>query len=148
MDKQFILTEIKRTAAANGGVPLGVRAFLSETGIKQTGWYGKYWVRWGDALREAGFQPNQMRARYEDDELLAKLASFVREIGQFPVRGDLLLKARSDKTFPADSTFRRLGPKTKLADRTAEYCRRVGGFDDVVALCAGPFRAREQGSAR
>lgn len=137
MDKQFILDEIKRTAAANGGVPLGRDAFLTETGVKQTDWYGKYWVRWGDALREAGFQPNQMQVAYAEDELLAKLASFVREIGHFPVEGELRMKARSDKTFPSHSTLARLGPKSKLAARIVEYCGRFEGFDDVVALCAG-----------
>jgi hypothetical protein len=34
MDKEHILQEIKRTAAANDGVPLGWRRLFAETGIK------------------------------------------------------------------------------------------------------------------
>lgn len=55
MEKQHILNEIRRTAKANGGDPLGRERFLTDTGIKQSDWYGKYWIRWGDAVREAGF---------------------------------------------------------------------------------------------
>jgi len=46
--KQHIIDEIKRTAEANDGVPLGIGRFLKETGIKKSDWEGKYWVRWSD----------------------------------------------------------------------------------------------------
>ena len=55
MGKQRILDDIRRTAAANGGAPLGKSAFFRETGIREGDWHGKYWARWGDALHEAGF---------------------------------------------------------------------------------------------
>jgi hypothetical protein len=45
MNKEHILSEIKRTAEANAGVPLGTQRFFKQTGIKQSDWYGKYWVR-------------------------------------------------------------------------------------------------------
>lgn len=38
MTKEHILAEIRRTTAANGGVPLGWRKFRSETGIKEADW--------------------------------------------------------------------------------------------------------------
>jgi hypothetical protein len=53
MDKQFILSEIKRTAEANAGVPMGRDRFSQETGIRANDWEGKLWARWGDAVREA-----------------------------------------------------------------------------------------------
>lgn len=34
MNKQHIISEIKRTAEENGGVPLGQARFQKETGIK------------------------------------------------------------------------------------------------------------------
>ena len=52
--KAHILDEIELTAEANGGQALGRLRFYAETGIKETDWSGKYWVRWSDALREAG----------------------------------------------------------------------------------------------
>ena len=84
MKREHIIAEIKRTAAQNAGVPLGVRRFLTETGISQNVWAGKYWLRWSDALREAGFAPNARTEGYTDDDLLEKLALYTREIGHVP----------------------------------------------------------------
>jgi hypothetical protein len=58
-DKKHILDAIQRTAKANGGKPLGTDRLLRETGIKESDWKGKYWARWGDALHEPGFTPNE-----------------------------------------------------------------------------------------
>jgi len=57
--KLQILSEIKRTTDAHGGTPLSRLAFESETGIKRFDWFGRYWARWSDALREAGCEPHQ-----------------------------------------------------------------------------------------
>lgn len=62
MTKQHILNETKRTAEANRGIPLGVKAFRHETGIKISDWHGKYWARWSDAVKEAGFVPMPEKA--------------------------------------------------------------------------------------
>ena len=73
MDKAHIIREIRRTAEANGGVGLGWRRFEEETGIRYYDWYGKFWTRWSDAVREAGFEPNRMSEAYDDGFLLEKL---------------------------------------------------------------------------
>jgi hypothetical protein len=83
--KEHILCEIRRTATANGGAPLGLDRFFAETGIKSSDWHGKVWARWGDALKEAGFQPNQLNAARTNEDLLNNLAGLVRELGRFPV---------------------------------------------------------------
>jgi len=62
MTKLYILQEIKRTTRANGGTPLRKIEFESETGIKRYNWYGVYWARWSDALREAGCLPQHVHA--------------------------------------------------------------------------------------
>ena len=101
MNKQHILDEIRRTAKANSGGPYGSQRFQTETGIKKSDWYGKFWVRWGDALREAGLTPNRMAEAYDEDVLIAKLISLIRELGQFPVEGDL----RADANMNLPSNF-------------------------------------------
>jgi hypothetical protein len=96
MKKEYILQEIKRTAAANASVPLGSRKFESETGIKYHDWFGIHWARWNDAVREAGFAPNQLRVGYQETELLEKYATLARELGRLPAKGDLRLKSSND----------------------------------------------------
>lgn len=138
MTRQHILDEIRRTAKANGGVPLGRDRFEQETGIRYTEWWGRHWSRWGDAVREAGFTPNKLQDAYADDELIEKLIRLIREIGRFPATGDLRLKKRSDSSFPNDKVFAsHFGSTSRLRKIVTEYCRSHAGFDDVPGLC-GP----------
>ena len=122
MSKQHIIEEIRRTAKLNGGKPLGWKKFEGETGIRYHDWFGKHWKSWGDALREAGFQANTMQRPIAEDELLERYASLARELGRVPVRGDLMLKRRSDPTFPSQKVFDRFGTKAELQARAREYC--------------------------
>ena len=92
--KDRILNEIGRTTEANGGVPLGAEQFSKETGIKSSDWYGRYWARWGDALREAGFKPNQMQAAYGDEILIDWFVDLTRKLGHLPVRAELEMNSR------------------------------------------------------
>jgi hypothetical protein len=73
MSKEEILAEIRRTAKANGGVALGWRRFEDETGVRYHDCYGQFWTRWGDAVHEAGCEPNRMSEAYDDGFLLEQL---------------------------------------------------------------------------
>jgi hypothetical protein len=136
MNKTHILEEIKRTADANSGKPLGQGRFENETGIKKTDWYGKFWARWNDALREAGFSANQLQSAYDKSELLDKYAKYALELGRLPSSGDLRLKTQTDFEFPSHSSFdNRLGSKLELIKQLADHCRGRNGFDAVIRLC-------------
>lgn len=132
--KRHILEEIKRTAQENGGRPLGRQRFEAETGIKSSDWEGKFWARWGDAVVEAGFRPNTLQGRHDDDELLERLALFARELGRIPVRAELGLKARTEPGFPWPNTFARLGSKQVLATRLCQFAV-ARCYDDIVVIC-------------
>jgi hypothetical protein len=60
--KLYILQEIQRTTKANGGTPLRKLQFESKTGIKRSNWFGVYWARWSDAIREAGYIQDHIEA--------------------------------------------------------------------------------------
>jgi hypothetical protein len=135
--KQHIIDEIRRTAKANGGAPLGHKRFELETGIGYYDWWGQHWGRWSDAVRDAGFPPNAfLQDAFSDDEMLEKLIALIRELGRFPATGDLRLKKRSDSSFPNDKVFaRHFGSRSKLREMVVKYCRSHNGFEDIPNLC-------------
>jgi hypothetical protein len=138
MDKQHILNEIRRTARTNGGVPLGQRAFVTATGLKISDWRGRHWSRWGDALVEAGFPPNQPKVAIEDEVIVDQYVALVRRLGRLPTHSELTLEGRRTPGFPSMGAFRRRG--LTLGGARAAYLRdrcraRGAGFDDIVALC-------------
>lgn len=134
MEKEHILDEIRRTALENGGKPLGIARFFKETGIRQENWYGRYWIRWSEALREAGFSPNRLQTSFDSEFLLRRYLDLARELGHQPVQGELIRKRRQDPTFPHHRVFRRFGSLRDLPAKALEYCRAHSGFDDVAGL--------------
>ena len=86
MDKRHILAEIKRVALANGGKPPGRERFEKETAIRVADWYPHVWLRWGDALKEAGFSPNKLAVKMDRGFVLDKYTAFVRELVVYPQR--------------------------------------------------------------
>jgi hypothetical protein len=134
MDKEHIIAEIRRMAKTEGGVVLGWRRFEQETGIRYYDWYGQFWTRWSDAVREAGLEPNRMSEAYDDKLLLEKLVLLTRRLGRVPVQGDLLLAAKGDATFPSEKVFRRLGSKPQRASLLIAFCEANPGHDDVAEV--------------
>lgn len=135
MNKQHILNELRRTAAANGGQPLGRQRFERETGIKETDWRGKYWARWNDAVEEAGLSPNRLNSAYDHSHLLQCLASLTRELGRFPTSAEMRLKRRRDPAFPSQKVYERFGSKADQGKALLEYCSTLPGLEDVAELC-------------
>jgi hypothetical protein len=84
MTKGQILAEIRRAAVENGGKPVGRLRFTTETGIRESDWRGIHWVRWNQALAEAGFEPNQLTTGLSDDDKLDLLVGVGQGIGPFP----------------------------------------------------------------
>lgn len=135
MEKEQILAEIRRTADANGGTPLGRKRFETETGIRERDWYGRFWARWSDALVEAGYAPNELQGRTPEGVLFTKLAEEVRRLGRLPTRAELDLRRRGDDTFPSAEVFtRRLGPKATWPAQLVQHFEGDAEMADVVAI--------------
>ena len=132
MNKEHILSEIRRTATS--GTALGWRRFEAETGIRYYDWYGQFWTRWGDAVREAGLEPSKMSEAYDESYLLKALAALTRSLGHVPTQGDILIAARNVPDFPSEKVFRKLGSKPQRALRVVSFCESNTGYDDVAAL--------------
>ena len=134
MTREHIVAEIQRTAAANGDRPLGKVRFLAETGIRESDWLGRYWSKWSEALREAGFDANTLNPRFDNDAVLRALAGEVRRLGRLPTIAEIKLARRRDPSFPSHNVFARLGPKAVLLRRLLDFCDQNAEFADVVAL--------------
>jgi hypothetical protein len=102
--RDFILSEIKRLAAENGGSPPGREVFTRTTGITPGKWTGVYWVRWGDALAEAGFARNEWTQKRDSREILEHIALLTRSLGRLPTRAEIKMHKRWDPSFPTHST--------------------------------------------
>jgi hypothetical protein len=134
MNKEHVISEIRRTAKANGGVALGRQRFEKETGIRTSDWYGRFWARWSDAVRDAGLEPNKWRKAYDEEFLIEELIRLTRRLGRVPTRGDLMLASTNDSAFPTKNCFRRLGLRHQIVSRIIAFCEVNPGNDDVANL--------------
>lgn len=135
MDKDHILSEIRRTAQANGGIPLGEKLFLDETGIRRVDWEN-YWARWGDAITEAGLEPNTRQNAYDEGWLIIQIIEFIREKNTYPPESEFRLKHNKESSFPTTKTLRqRLGSKHEIVTKIVNHCRTHTGFSDVSRIC-------------
>lgn len=135
--REHILGEIRRCAADNDGKPLGRQLFEVATGVRESDWIGRYWARWGDAIREAGLEPNELQGQlHSDADLLRHLASLTKELGHYPTTPELRMRRQVDPAFPNANSIRlRLGNRPAQLARLADFTADHNGFEDVHALC-------------
>jgi Meiotically up-regulated gene 113 len=133
-DKDFIIAEIRRTAADNAGVPLGQRAFERETGISRSQWRGKFWRDWSDALIESGLTPNQAPEAHTQTFLIRSLAGLTRKLGRFPSHADLRLEKIANRSFPGVEAISRLGSAAERVELVRQHASDHSEFADILNL--------------
>ena len=111
--RERIISEIQRLALQDGAVP-GEKTFVSATGIAQKEWRGKIWGRWSDALRDAGFEPNELKQRLDSNGVLKSCAECCLKLGRWPNDPDYQLYARNNPGFPASATIKNHFPRRAL----------------------------------
>lgn len=136
MKKQEIISEIKRIAEKFDGKAPGFQRLAVETGIRKSDWYPNIWLRWSDAVREAGCQPNNFITAYDTNFLITKYIELIRELGHFPIEGELRIKGKNDKDFPSHNAFSKLGSKEERIHKIVAYCQGKSGFDDIMSICS------------
>jgi hypothetical protein len=137
--REQILNEIRRLAQANGGKAPGREVFERETGIRTSAWVGRYWARWGDAVTEAGFKPNNLQSKTDSVFILQKLAEAVRAYGKMPTSAELRMHARTDVAFPSHSTlFNHFRDKSEMVAQLRDWVSKESLFSDVAALLPVP----------
>lgn len=149
MDKEFILSEIARTAKENGGKALGRGRFRKETGIKDSDWLGKFWPRWSDAVADAGVEGSTWQTSLDESEVIEHYLRLTRDLGHVPVSAEIRMRATSEPGFPWHNTFYRFGGKAELLLRALKYCDEHDGWSDVAGIVASakPTKAAAKGAA-
>lgn len=134
--KAAVIRAIQQLADANGGVPVGRERFIEETGFRPYLWEGQFWLTWGDAVREAGYEPKAMQQRrHSDDELLRHLAELTRKLGRFPTIPHLRMERRANDDFPGERVIgRRLGSRNDQMTAMAAFIERTPEFADIAPL--------------
>ncbi|HZE52223.1 MAG TPA: GIY-YIG nuclease family protein [Bradyrhizobium sp.] len=141
-----ILNEIKRLASANGGQPLGVRAFERESGIREAAWRGIYWARWGDALIEAGYAPNEWQGKHDTDLIFQKFTEACRHFSRIATKDELNMYGRMQDHFPTSKSFyTHFGSKNALLENLRAWATNKSDYADIIAMLgAGSEAATER----
>jgi hypothetical protein len=133
--RETILQEIRKLAQANEGKAPGSRSFEQQTGIRETAWRGVYWARWGDALKEAGFLPNEWQAKLETETVFGKFTDACRHFGRIPTAPELKMYGRVHKNFPnTKSIYKHFGSKNDLLQNFRKWVQGKPGFEDVAIM--------------
>lgn len=136
MKRDVILDAIRETAASNNGKPVGRERFEQLTGITEYD-VGRYWARWGDAVREAGLQANTLNVALGDDHVLEKYVGLVARLGHVPTNAELRLERQGrDPTFPNAKVYERFGSKAGLISRASAYCRERDTHKEALDILA------------
>jgi hypothetical protein len=144
VSKEHILEEIRRTAKANGGKPLGRTAFFTETGIRESDWSGRFWARWNDVLKDAGYGPNKLNEAIDAQTLLDRYAQLAIELGHLPVTSELRLKKKADPSFPNDKVFARFGTKAQFLVHLKHYCSQIQKYSDLLKQIDGKIEEKQE----
>ena len=139
-----IIREIRRLAVANDGKAPGQKLFARETGILEHHWRGNFWARWGDALAEAGYQPNEWNGRLDTQSVMDSVITVCRHLGRVPTRDEIDLYRKTDPSVPRSAAIaRHLGGRAEMIEALRSHAASDPALADISALLpATPETAR------
>lgn len=133
--RDFIISEIRKLANESGGAAPGQQVFAKATGITESKWRGKYWARWGDALIEAGYQPNEWTGRSDTETLIVGMIAACRHYGKFPTYAELGMLRHSDPSIPSPKVVQsNFDGREHVIAAIGEYIGDDPEYDDVRGM--------------
>jgi Meiotically up-regulated gene 113 len=136
--REDILTEIRRLAAAADGQPPGQNVFSNETGIAPHKWRGVFWAKWGDALIDAGFKPNNWQSKSDTVKVLDRFAELALTMGRIPTNSEIDLARRSNNSIPSSKyVLSHFGGKAELAKALIQLSKteaRFSALSDLITI--------------
>jgi hypothetical protein len=145
--RERIITEIQRINNQTGQV-LGVRAFEIATGILRREWTGKIWARWSDAIKEAGFEPNELTQRYDSKTVLEFVANCSETLGRLASSSDLRLYGRNNPGSPSSKTIENHFPnRSLLISALRDFSEREPSYSFLLNMLPEVTTEREERAA-
>jgi hypothetical protein len=132
MMREHILNEIRRLAKEASKAP-GQQLFETETGVAEHQWRGKFWARWGDALVEAGFAPNQWGQKLDTTAVLDAVVEACRHYNKVPTNSEFELYGRNNPGFPSHIS-RHFGGRSGLLVALAGRVGESEGYLDIAPM--------------
>lgn len=138
MNKDEILSKIKCLASKNNGEVPSLKSFAAETGITRSEWQPSLWLRWSDAVKEAGFSANTFGIpKHNIEDLIIKYIELLRELKHIPIQGELIRKRKDDPSFPSPKAFLyNFGKKEDLISSIIEFCEGKNEYEDILKYCS------------
>jgi len=132
--RDFILSEIKRLASENGGTAPGQNVFTKATGISTAKWRGIHWLRWSDALAEAGFAANAWNKKTETNDVVRQIAELTRELRRLPTRSEIRMRRQTHPEFPSHSTVdAHLRTNANMVEALLQFAEIEDGWSDLTS---------------
>ena len=132
MNKEEILSRIQQITEENGGKTPGYKRFKNITGIGPYEW-GKYWANYGEAVKEAGFNPNKLWERVPDEVLMEELITLIRKIERYPTLGEMRVYQSKNVNFPYTIIKKRKKPF--VVNGLINYCENKPEYSDIIRIC-------------
>lgn len=126
--KEKILESIRNLAKELGRTP-SQREFKKSSKISEFH-IQNHFTSWNEAVRTAGFDPNEKNFKLDGNVLLSEWAEFVKRKGKIPTIGEY---RRGGKHSPQSLT-KRFGKWSDLPEKFREFAENKSGFEDVLAL--------------
>lgn len=131
--KDRIVSAYQRATAENGGKPVGSTAFTKI--VPERAWRGRFFARFSDLQRAAGYAPRTKNLRLGDEPLLMAVAEFTRHLGRISTEDERIMERRNNPDFPSSTTLRdHFGNSGGLMSALREFCLARSDYDDVLAL--------------
>ena len=110
--RHHILAELRRIAAAQGGRPPGKQSFAQQTGITGSRWSGIIWLKWSEAVIEAGFEPNAWNQAADRTAMLEELGHLTLILGKVPTWAEIKMHRLRKPEFLSVNAVRSAFPRT------------------------------------
>jgi hypothetical protein len=131
--RERVLAAFQQAAEANNGEPPSGPNF--EKIVPTKAWHGKFFARFSDMVRAAGYEPKQPIERIDESKLLAPVAQLVRRLKRFPTTPELSIERRERPDFPSPKTLkRRFENQRGLTTALLAFCADSADYEDVFHL--------------